>query len=342
MLKTVTAILLVILFAARSQSSGAEGMQTAGVTLAAGRVLTLKDAATLVPTYALQRGVSKWRHGGYIRFGDDSSAPSFYTFDRDGNFLWGTVVKIPDAIRIEIHDFDRAEDGSVVYCALAFSGEGKPAPFIGWISPDGTQSRLVRTFPYMPFQIGLGDDGSVWTVGQTPFFDENERPSGVDLTAKVLRHFDSSGTLIQSYFSSRQFLGNNSPRLASGFLVAGNDRLGWYSPTSGKSVYVEMSLDGSDVHTYPGLSNVAEDANRVTGLALTKSGDAFLTVNVAGQSGGSLYHLDRQKVEWVAAHAPPGSRIVAILGSDDETLVFQPGGDFSKLATFSILQQNIK
>ena len=328
MLNIVVRSALTCLLFSDFQLTSLRAADNSTIHLSAGPVRNLKNSETVVPPEVFQRGVSKWRHNSYIRFGDDHAAPSFYTFDANGNFVSKTVITIPEAIRIEIGDFDRGEDASIVFCALAFTGEGKQASFIGWITPDGTQSRLVRTTPYAPFKISLAADGSVWTVGQTPTYDEDGRSVGVALQARVLRHFDSSGNLIQSFFPSSQFL-KSGPRLISGFLVAGTDRLGWYSPASGESVYVEIPFDGSNFRTYPGL---ASGSSRVTGFTITSSGEAFLTVN----DTKGIYHFDHQKGEWVLVPAPLSEPpIGALLGSENNNLVFQVPGDFSKLGTIS-------
>lgn len=328
MLRAVVCSTLLSVFFAESQSTSPKAANNTALQLSADPVRNLKDVTAIVPPEVFQRGVTKWRHHGYVRFGDDDIAPSFYTFDSSGNFLSKTIIRIPDALRIEIHDFDRGEDASIVFCALAFTAEGKRASFIGWVTPDGTQSRLVRTTPYMPFGISLAADGSVWTVGQTPALDKDGHSVGIDLRGGVLRHFDSSGNLIQSFFPPAQFL-QSSPRLISGFLVAAADRLGWYSPASGKSVYVEMSFDGSDIRTYPGLSN---DSSRVTALTITTSGDAFLTVNDAA----AIYHFDRQRAEWVAVPTPQAApSLQVLLGSENNDLIFQAADNLSRLVTLS-------
>ncbi len=337
MRKTIPYAPLVALFLAGSPSSGFRAAEPPALTLIAGPTRDLKDITLRVPPPVFQRGVSKWRHGGYIRYGDDHAAPSFYTFDREGNFVHESIVSLSDAIRIEVHDFDRAEDASVVFCATAFGSDGKPASYLGWIRPDGTPSKLVPTTPYFPFQISLAADGSLWTVGQTPALAADGHNIGIDLRASVMRHFDRAGNVIQSFFPSSQFL-PSSPRLISGFLTTNADRLGWYSPAAGKSVYVEMSFDGSEIRTYPGLS---DDSNRVTGFTLTSTGEAFLTVNRMHQNRADIYHLDRQKSEWVRVDALPSAPPTQeLLGSDQETLIFQVEGDRSKLATFSTAPQS--
>ncbi len=144
----------------------------------------------------------------------------------------------------------------------------------------------------------------------------------------VIRHFSSSGNLIGSVGSRRNF---RPDLLESGFLVATQDRVGWYAQGySGASAshYIEISVPGMTLHTYPGLPvSSSGHPGRVEQLALTDEGSAFLSFDDPNSHHRTTYTFDREKLKWVPLQVPPiaGTAEPHLRGIDGERLVFTGG-----------------
>jgi hypothetical protein len=268
-------------------------------------------------------GLSKWSHGAFVLLSKaDPAAPSFYTLDRNGRAASSAVFRIPGASRVWAEDYDRGTDGTIVLCGGSYSADGRLAPFIGWISPDGQSSRIISTAPYSPTQVAWAPDGTIWTVG-------SEWMDGINPNANVMRHFSASGTLIASGEARSKF--NSNPlRLAYGYLVAARDRIGWYAPTRGDrtGVYLEVAPDFSAITRYPGIPvGGAAGQGYVESLACTDAGNVFLAFRPAGKKS-ITYTLDRTTRGWVAVAVPPlnGSSAPLLVGNDGEQLVFRGRG----------------
>lgn len=136
------------------------------------------------------------RDGRYIRESCwDWKKPAFFIFDMDGNAIASATVEIQDSLRIYIHGYDGTTGGGVVFCGQSESIEKGWEPFVGWVSGDGSQSKVVKTAPYFCGGLASAPDGSFWTIGQD-MIDFNPHAPGLDYDGdQLLRHFDRNGQL---------------------------------------------------------------------------------------------------------------------------------------------------
>lgn len=278
-----------------------------------------KSGEIILSDFDCTYGILKWVHGAFVYRLSLNIAPTFLVLNAQGERMSSFTPNIPGAVRVFANDFDRASDGSVVFSGSYYS-EGQHLPFISWISADGQISRIVRTAPYFPYGLSIAPDGSVWTSG-FEMIDGDINAPGVNPDAGVVRHFDSSGKLIDSLGNRRDF---KTDRLTHGRLVATQDRIGWYGPgLDGVSQYVEVLLPAMMLQTYPGLPSESP-AGVLERFVLTDAGKPFLNFFHRDRHSRVTYLFDRETKQWVPVKVPAiaGTAQPNLRGTDGERLIF--------------------
>jgi streptogramin lyase len=247
------------------------------------------------------------------------------------------MIQIPRVDRIRLDDYAAAPDGGVWTAGSAVSTTGQQSYFLAYIASGATDIRIIQTNPYHPRQLSVAPDGTVWTAGYAVMPD-GKGGNRQDGNQDSLRHFDASGNLIASAMPA----GSVGPlRAAVGFLVANQDRIGWYSPAYGNGAYVELSPDMNVLRSYP-VAHTPDKSSRTEGLVVTPSGRVFATVMHTGprRPSSALYELDRSANDWVAVEAPQDTKgnVPWLEGNDAESLVFTGPRDKSKLQVFELSQ----
>jgi hypothetical protein len=238
--------------------------------------------------------------------GNQSATPAIEAIDLQGNPIGFTSIVVPDARITGINCFSRGSDGTVAAGGWSTSYEGKTAAFVAASPGPGQALNIIRTNPYVPRQLAVGADGTVWTAGEV--VNRKSEPPDADPEGGTLRHFDRSGKLLESFFPYSRL--NDRVRVAMGFLAAAHDRIGWIStgdPHDGKErlgAYVEFTANGK-VDEYPLPPIAAQQAGAVLyGLALTDDGSALATVLVAPDKL-QMFSLHRSTRAWEPVN-PPG------------------------------------
>ena len=271
---------------------------------------TMSLAAVSMPS----SGNWEWSHGAFVVVEMiDPLVKSFTVLDRDGSASFYDF-SIPDTTHIWVHGFDRDYAGNLVFAGRATSSEGRYAPFIAIKPRDGSETRLIRTYPYWPVLLCVAPDGSIWTTGEEMTPEGKSSGPGVNPNGDVVRHFDQSGRLIGSAVPRQTVL--PGWRSAQGYLVATTRQIGWYSPVRGQGAYVELdpSLDGYKVY-----KGVPDEKGQAAGFALTDSGKVFVTHYTPNKQ--ATYALDRASNQWTEVPLPDSSLVAA--GSEKETIVFK-------------------
>jgi hypothetical protein len=246
-------------------------------------------------------GLGRWSHGSYIRLSKaNRRVPLFYIFSSDGSLTSSFTFTVPDAKAVFIHSFDIAENGMVALCGMAYSDTGSAVPFIGIVSADHTHSKIVRTAPYSPFTLAISPQQTIWTMG-VEMINGNEHAPGVNEDFDALRQFDSAGQLLTSSLHRGHV---RVTHLTSGFIVVDSSRIGWYSPSHGKGVYIETLPDGSAPMHYPGMPGQKDGPELITGLVITQSGDVVLTYNDPVTQKSGIFSLDRSQRKWIQIPTP--------------------------------------
>ena len=292
---------------------------------------------TSIPTDANVHHRTKWSNGVFIFIDDDAAAPSLYVFDRSGRISFSGMIQIPHADRLRVADFAAAPDGSVWAGGNVISTSGQRSFFLAHIRADGKDNQIIQTTPYRPCQVAVAPDGSVWTVGYGITGDATGKTIA-DQSQNMLRHFDTFGKLIAAGFPASIYgLG----RTVGGFLVASEDRLGWYSQANGVGAYVEFFPNMKVLNTYP-QAPTTNKRSITQGFALTPSGHVFVAISHSREDGHppALYELDRNTNDWNLVNAPRDAQghIPSLEGSDGESLVFTAAPDKSKLQVFSVYE----
>ena len=73
---------------------------------------------------------------------------SFVAYDRQGSVVFSAGFSVEGAAHANVYSFARGDDGTAGICGLAFDREGRRAPFVSWISADGSTQKMIRTEPY--------------------------------------------------------------------------------------------------------------------------------------------------------------------------------------------------
>ncbi|HEX3684616.1 MAG TPA: hypothetical protein VHU83_18915 [Bryobacteraceae bacterium] len=280
----------------------------------AGYVLTSSTPSTW--TSVVTGGSWRWSHGAFILV--DMVAPLTKTFtvvNRDGSISSTWNFSIPDTSQLWVFGYDRDPAGDLVAAGEAYSYDGRLAPFIAIKPAKSGEVQIIRTYPYWPALLAVAPDGTIWTAGDEMNYERTY--VGVNRNGDAIRHFDRTGKL----------LGSGVPGLTvhpvwrshDGYLVATNERVGWYGPIKGAGTYVELPTSHpSDYKVYPGLGDKKGEAD---GFALTDSGKAFVTHYA--QEKQTTYLLDHVSGQWNEVSFPGGDPRMRLEGSEKETLVFE-------------------
>jgi hypothetical protein len=156
---------------------------------------------------------------------------------------------------------------------------------------------------------------TIWTIG---FLKDEENTR--TMAYHVLRRFDSTGKMLTSQ-NVMNITGMQTDDLS--YLRMSQDRVGWFTPFG--HVYVEFSLDGTEIARYEGPD---VEWRKINGLALSE--DNEVVAGTSTKDNAQLVVLDRSTHAWVAASAP-ATMTARVLGFDGTTLVVRQGNGVSRL-----------
>jgi hypothetical protein len=249
-------------------------------------------------------------------------SPEIQILDLNSHLIGNVELAIPEARSVIVYAFARGSKGDLAVSGYSIAEDGRVAEFINFIDSSGGNQRIVRTDPFVPRSIALASDGTVWATGNVSH--SKAAPADLDPTRSVLRHFDQSGRLLESFFPEADI--HDPVRVMQGQVATASNRVGWissgnYKAKTGRSgSYVEIDAAGK-LQEYPLPPLAPEPGARVVALALTSGGAAFAT---AIQSAGSLqvFKLDRGSRSWNPVTLTGTSATPFLLGASGETLAF--------------------
>jgi len=278
--------------------------------------------------------------GYMIEFGLDSTfevGPSrarVFLYDREGRVAREPIVWIDGARRVYVEDVAVSPSGTVVVAGATLDGELVPHSFIGEIGSDDHLKTVLPVEPFVPSFVCAMDDGTVWAYGH----DRDEIVK--KLTSPRLRHFSlekgqlqamldpaklpSEEPLSESWTPSRgRYPGEITLRCNSKSVVL-------YNAASGDLVEVDPRNNAMRITKVPLFPGPREF--RITGSALTESGEIFVSVwdhrNPKSYVWG-LFRLERDSdttAKWVPVPGAQGavgrSTFYMLLGSDGNDLVY--------------------
>lgn len=244
-----------------------------------------------------------------------SGGPLIYLIDRNGHRDRFSFT-IPDAGIIYVHGFAMSSDGTVAIAGGAVSGDSRAGSFLALVPPERKHQTVVRTWPYVAWEVAFVPDGSLWTVGYT-FHDTEDRI----VEPNIMSHFDSAGKLLASFpIAAKARFGSGQPAaLQHSFLRTSSDRIGWF--TNGME-YIEFSFDGRELGRYDG-PDVRDPVDAVRTASLAISDDNEVLYGLILDAKRKTWALDRQKRHWVPVQFQDPSLPASgdLLGFDGATLV---------------------
>ncbi len=268
---------------------------------------------------------------------------AFIGYDRNGKQVFNLPLTIPDAVRRNVYSYARGAEGTFAACGLAYAADGRQAPYLAWVSADGTQQKVIRTSPYHPFLVAVAPDGTLWTVGRELNSELGEK--GVNLNAGVLRHYDREGRMLDSFLPRSGF---KDPVVlgSSGHLAVSRDRVGWLCENAESiegSAYIEInSLREITRYPLPKIPGSAAPVAIYSSMGMSLNGEVFVVTDSRNKKddGAPILTLDRSKSEWSKAPLPVTAKPnwVYIYGADQD-FAFLVGGDNKSAVRFFRLAQ---
>ena len=266
--------------------------------------------------------VPVWSGGAFVRCDVDGvTTPTIHSIDSTGqDSLF--VFSLPGAKTIHVTGIAHGRNNALAIVGGAFDDSGHIAQFISWVSPDRNVVNTMRTSGYIPKYVSVAPDGTIWTVGWEPS-DPNNYATPLNPGVNIVRHFDSSVKLLDSYVPQRSMPSRLHAVGNGGYLVASSDRIGLYEKDS---PYREILFADKRVTEYPGIQIHPRES--ILGMAVTDDGSVFVNTSAyEGSRGFHLYELDRNQAEWVpidwpSVH-PTQAKLWNLLGGDGNTLMFR-------------------
>jgi hypothetical protein len=265
----------------------------------------------------------KWEGGALL--GVDQStdgptpAPLLYRIDREGKReeIW---FEIPGSALREIRAVAGGGDGAIAVCGSAYSSDSRLGEYVSWISPDRKRQTAAQVWPYVPGEIAIAPDGSIWTVGY-----EKDLANTRELAFNVLAHFNNAGRMLSAKkLRAKSIVGPGLDAALASFLSVSPDRIGWL--TNGGE-YIEFSLNGKEIGRFDGPAGMAFDKPdkgprpRICGFTLSPGNQALLCVDQNDAS--QVLALDRESRTWRTA-LPPQKGDAQLVGFDREGPVMLP------------------
>jgi hypothetical protein len=265
-----------------------------------------------------------WSGQSLIGVQDNNTAgPLIYLIDREGRRDHFSFT-ISDAALINVHGLASLSDGTVAITGGAVSGDSRAGSFLALVGPDREYQTVVRTWPYVAWDVTFVPDGSLWTVGYTLHETETRI-----VKPNVMSHFDRNGRLLTSAELNAQsrFGPSQSAALQHSFLRASSDRIGWF--TNGLE-YIEFSFDGREIDRYQGPEVPDfKEAALWGSFALSDGNEVLfntvLFTRISGVGGRrtakrATWTLDRKERQWVPVDIEDST-----LAADAEVFGFDNG-----------------
>jgi len=245
----------------------------------------------------LQGGSKRWDKSYLIAYGFDGtfsatpSKPAVLAYDQNGQVNREAIVWLNDAQAVSIGDAAVTKNGSLVLTASALNKEGVISDFIASVGNDGHLSRVVRTSPFLPVYIcSCDDENTAWIYGM-----ERSEPEKGYADSLRLRHYsfekgeitamlNIAGGTTGWTLSRGRYEGEINLRCNSKSVVLYNGATG---------DFYEYSIASNTLRTTKVAPLPAPSKVRLTGFALTESGDVFASMRYKSKQPpmGGLYKL---------------------------------------------------
>jgi len=221
----------------------------------------------------------------------------------DGSLAYGATAHVPGARLANILNASIDADGTLV-AAVAYYDDGDghgPGGGIALFNRTGAQTRFIHTGEYLPTQVCVGPDHSIWTLGWRGPGDASKDDYF------VLRNYSPTGQEMGAFLARSSFAPERDPAepcVGAWSIRIVNGRIGARFCSSSPMIFIETDLKGKELGRW-------DFAGRSL-LAFTQSGAIY------GQEH-DVAVFDRSTGRWHSvAGMPPGK----LLGADGDNLVF--------------------
>lgn len=256
--------------------------------------------------------------------------PAVVLYDRNGHVAQEGIIWFEDARSVSISDAAVSKAGELVVSGGTENETGAIANFIASFGPDGHVSHVIRTTPFLPFHVCDPGDGTVWSYG----IDQDSEGRGVKESLR-LRHYSFIKGQLAAMMDST-ILDSPSWSLAHG----GHPGALSFRCTSAKvallnvvsSEYVEVDIPTNTLRVRKLNPLPSAQEVRVTGLALTESGEVFVSLHdrTSQPPRSGVFKLTFNAAD-IGSWSPientvgpylQGGPIERLLGADDNDLVY--------------------
>jgi hypothetical protein len=285
-------------------------------------------------TALLQGGFQHWDNGYLITYAWDTAKyasperPAVVLYDKDGRVAREAVIWFEGADLVTVSGVAVGRSGQLVAAGGISNSQGVVANYIAEIGPDNRVRRVIRTTPFAPFYVCAMEDGTVWTYG----LERDSHLNGIQSSFRLRQYsfekgqiralLDTSGLNSGWELERGRYPGEISLRCNSKTLVL-------YNGQSADPVELDLHSNAVKVTKIPALPSAQEF--RITGFALTESGDIFASFkDLSAKSASSgLFRINRGNAgdaKWAALDGTVGpylhgSPIERLLGTDGDDIV---------------------
>jgi len=276
----------------------------------------------------------RWEKGYLITYdelpGGSPEKPTVVLYDRSGQVTREAIVWFKDARTVSISDATVSKAGELVVSGGTENEAGVIANFIASIGSDGRVSRVVRTTPFLPLHLCDPGDGTVWSYG----VDRDAQGRRVE-DSLMLRHYSLRDGQLTAMLD-RSKLNSSGWSLVDG-VYPGAISLRCTSTkvallNVGSSEYGEVDIPTNTLRIRKLNPLPSPKEMRVTGFALTESGDVFVSLHDRTsqpvRSGIFKLTFDGTDVgSWIPVENTVGpylhgGPVERLLGADGDDLVY--------------------
>jgi hypothetical protein len=274
-----------------------------------------------------------WDKGYFITYSIEDTSPSrpaAILYDRGGRIAREVTVWFKDARSVAIVDAAVSRSGRVVVAGGTESPAGAIANFIASIGEDGRVGQVIRTTPFTPAYVCAAEDGTVWAYGH----DRDENGKRVEGSPRLRQYsfekgqiravLDTSALRSPGWgLSHGQYPGELDLRCTS-------NKVGLLNGASGEWVEYDIPSNKLKVSKIEPLPPI--DQMRITGFALTESGDVFVSLHDRSSQPprSGLFRLTFEGSgpgKWVPVKDTvgpflQGAKVGNLLGTDGTELIY--------------------
>ena len=304
---------------------------------AAGALAEISNQGNFSAT--LQGGFRYWSNRYLIAFNMEMvpNRAGVALYDRYGAVAREATVWLEGARSLSLTNVAVSPSGNLVVSGGTTNNEGVIANFIAEIGSDDRVRRVVRTSPFVPWNLCALDDGTVWAYGV-----ERDASGNMVENSLRLRQYSFDKGRLQAMFDPSALADAQTSRDIWGLIQGGypgvinlrcnSKMVVLYNARTGDLVEYDLQKKQMTVSKVAALP--VDRTFHVTGFALTDSGEMFASFHDAANPKAvvsGLFHLEHDNgssgYKWVAVPGTAGaylkdSPIERLWGADGDKLVF--------------------